>query len=124
MKTTTEVPTTTKVKASKKALVLEAQKAIEKKADKKATVIKEVTPTNKATLVESVISNREVKYIYPEDVVDTLSRKSWRQKIRNQLDKLERDMLRIKDQESKEYRRAKKAYLSYQSTVMKIGNAS
>lgn len=91
-----------------------------KVTDKKSEVIKGVTPTNKSKLIETVLSNREVKYIYPVDVVDTLSRKSWRQKVRNKLDKLERDMLRITDKESKEYKRAKRVYSQYANEVTKV----
>ena len=115
MKTTTKPVTSTKAKVSSTAV-----KALEKKSTKKAEVIKEVTPINHKNLIETVISNREVKYIYPPDVIDTLSRKSWRQKVRNKLDQLERDMLRIKDQESKEFKKAKKAYKEYMATIMKV----
>ncbi len=85
----------------------------------KAKVIQEVTPRNKTSLIEKVISNREVKYIYPPEVSDTLSRKSWRQTVRNKLDKLERDFLRIEEQNSKEFKAAKKAYEAYRDTVIK-----
>lgn len=90
-----------------------------KARSKKEEVIKEVTQINKTQLVEKVVSNREVKYIYPDDVNDTLSRKAWRQKVRNKLEKLERDMFRIKDQNSKEYKSAEKAYNEYRKTVLK-----
>lgn len=110
--------TKTKVKASK------ADSKVKTKKSKKQEVIEKVTPINKNKLIESVISNREVKYIYPDDVIDTLSRKSWRQKVRIKLNKLERDMLRIKDQTSKEYSRAKKAYERYAKEVTKVEGAA
>lgn len=110
-----------KPKVDEKKPVAKSTKKVEKpKAEsKKDQVTKEVTKINKTNLVEKVVSNREVKYVYPDDVNDTLSRKAWRQKVRNKLDKLERDMFRIKDQNSKEYKAAEKAYNEYRKTVLK-----
>lgn len=91
-----------------------------KKADKEAkATAKEVAKQQKATLVEKVIANREVKYIYPEDVTDTLSRKTWRQKTRNKLHQLELAVSRIKDQNSKEYKKALKEYNDFKKEVLK-----
>lgn len=110
-----------KPKVEEKKPVAKSTKKVEKtKAEtKKEAVTKEVTKINKTNLVEKVVSNREVKYVYPADVNDTLSRKAWRQKVRNKLEKLERDMFRIKDQKSKEYKAAEKAYNEYRKTVLK-----
>lgn len=120
-----------KEKKSKKAKKAEAPQAIETKAEgkkdkkkkKEATVkeatVKEVAKQQKAALVEKVIANREVKYIYPEDVVDTLSRKTWRQKTRNKLHQLELAVSRIKDQNSKEYKKALKEYNDFRKEVLK-----
>ncbi len=85
----------------------------------KTDLVKKVTPRNKTNLVEEVVSNREVKYIYPDDVVDTLSRKSWRQKVRDKINTLKLELLDIKDQNSKEYKKALKALNDYQKTVLK-----
>lgn len=91
-----------------------------KKADKEAkATVKEVAKQQKAALVEKVIANREVKYIYPEDVTDTLSRKTWRQKTRNKLHQLELAVSRIKDQNSKEYKKALKEYNDFKKEVLK-----
>ena len=68
---------------------------------------------------EKVISNREVKYVYPADVVDTLARKKWRQQTRNELHRLELAMARIKDQNSKEFKAAAKAYEDFKKKVLK-----
>lgn len=105
--------------AAKTTKKVEKPKAETKETKKKEAVTKEVTKINKTNLVEKVVSNREVKYVYPADVNDTLSRKAWRQKVRNKLEKLERDMFRIKDQTSKEYKAAEKAYNEYKKTVLK-----
>ncbi|MER8318556.1 hypothetical protein ABS199_19570, partial [Acinetobacter baumannii] len=77
----------------------------------------------KPNIIEQVISNREVKYIYPDDVTDTLSRKKWRQQTRNELRKLEREMLRIQDHNSKEYKSAQNKYITFQKKVLKVDEA-
>lgn len=119
-----------KPKAEPKAKVEEPKKVTTPKATtkketkpkaetQKEKVTKEVSKRNQTQLIEQVVANREVKYIYPEDVNDTLSRKSWRQKVRNKLERLERNMFRIKDQNSKEYKAAEKEYNEYRKTVLK-----
>jgi hypothetical protein len=89
------------------------------KATKTEKVTKEVTKQQNAAILEQVISTREVKYIYPEDVVDTLTRKRWRQQTRNELHRLERETFRIKDTNSKEYKAALKAFEDYKAKVLK-----
>lgn len=90
---------------------------------KKEEVVKEVAKQQKPNIIEQVISNREVKYIYPDDVTDTLSRKKWRQQTRNELRKLEREMLRIQDHNSKEYKSAQNKYITFQKKVLKVDEA-
>ena len=113
-------------KASKKDLKVKVikldtpQAKVEKATVIKKKLVKEVTPRNQVNLVESVISNRQVKYIYPADVNDTLSRKSWRQKVRNKLEALKMKMLEIADKNSKEFKSAKAAYESYEKQVIKV----
>lgn len=121
MASVTEEVKTPKTKASKKKETPVVEKQPKKITLKKkvSQVEKEVDDINKTTLVEQVVSNREVKYIYPADVNDTLSRKSWRQKVRNKLHKLEMAMYRIKDQNSKEFAKARKEYEDFYSTVCK-----
>lgn len=82
-------------------------------------VTKEVTKQQNTAILEQVISTREVKYLYPEGLEDTLSRKRWRQQTRNELHKLEREMYRIKDHNSKEYKDAEKAYEDFKAQVLK-----
>ena len=120
-----------KEKKSKKAKKAKAHQETETKAEgkkdkkkkkankEKEATVKEVAKQQKAALVEKVIANREVKYIYPEDVVDTLSRKTWRQKTRNKLHQLELAVSRIKDQNSKEYKKAIKEYNDFRKEVLK-----
>lgn len=98
-------------------------KTTTKKVSKKEAVVKEVAKQQKPNIIEQVISNREVKYIYPDDVTDTLSRKKWRQQTRNELRKLERKMLRIQDHNSKEYKSAQNKYITFQKKVLKVDGA-
>lgn len=132
-----KTPKATKEKKTKAELVESAQEDAKKfanaklveikpketakvpKTSKKAEVVKEVEKQQKPSIIEKVISNREVKYVYPEDVIDTLARKKWRQATRNELHRLEREMFRIQDQNSKEYKKAAKAYEDFKKKVLK-----
>ena len=106
-------------KKTKKTTATATPEANAPKATKKEQVTKEVTKQQNTAIIEQVISNREVKYIYPEDVKGTLARKRWRQQTRNELHRLEREMYRIQDTNSKEYKAAKKAFDEYQAKVLK-----
>ena len=110
-----------------KAKVVKTTKKVKKETPKetpettKAKVTKEVEAQQKANLIEGVVAHREVKYIYPDDVTDTLARKKWRQQVRNKLKDLERAWLRIQNENTKESQEAKKALEEYQSKVLKQG---
>lgn len=110
-----------KAKEEPKAKLVET--TTKKASTKKEEVVKEVAKQQKPNIIEQVISNREVKYIYPDDVTDTLSRKKWRQQTRNELRKLEREMLRIQDHNSKEYKSAQNKYITFQKKVLKVDEA-
>lgn len=123
---------TTKGQKTKKQLVEESKEAAKEfskaklvelkpkgKKSKKEETIKEVKQQQKPSIIEQVISNREVKYVYPEDITDTLARKKWRQQTRNELHRLEREMFRIKDQNSKEFKDAAKKYENFKKKVLK-----
>lgn len=119
----TQKPKETKESKAKEESKAKLVKTTTKKVSKKEEVVKEVAKQQKPNIIEQVISNREVKYIYPEDVVDTLSRKKWRQQTRNELRKLEREMLRIQDHNSKEYKSAQNKYIFFQKKVLKVDEA-
>lgn len=119
----TQKPKETKESKAKEEPKTKLVKTTTKKVSKKEKVVKEVAKQQKPNIIEQVISNREVKYIYPEDVVDTLSRKKWRQQTRNELRKLEREMLRIQDHNSKEYKSAQNKYITFQKKVLKVDEA-
>ena len=119
----TQKPKETKESKAKEEPKAKLVKTTTKKVSKKEEVVKEVAKQQKPNIIEQVISNREVKYIYPEDVVDTLSRKKWRQQTRNELRKLEREMLRIQDHNSEEYKSAQNKYITFQKKVLKVDEA-
>ena len=120
----TQKPKETKESKAKEEPKAKLVKTTTKKAStKKEEVVKEVAKQQKPNIIEQVISNREVKYIYPDDVTDTLSRKKWRQQNRNELRKLEREMLRIQDHNSKEYKSAQNKYITFQKKVLKVDEA-
>lgn len=120
----TQKPKETKESKAKEEPKAKLVKTTTKKAStKKEEVVKEVAKQQKPNIIEQVISNREVKYIYPDDVTDTLSRKKWRQQTRNELRKLEREMLRIQDHNSKEYKSAQNKYITFRKKVLKVDEA-
>lgn len=119
----TQKPKETKESKAKEEPQAKLVKTTTKKVSKKEEVVKEVAKQQKPNIIEQVISNREVKYIYPDDVTDTLSRKKWRQQTRNELRKLEREMLRIQDHNSKEYKSAQNKYITFQKKVLKVDEA-
>lgn len=90
-----------------------------KKKSKKDKLISKTQEKVEANLVEEVVTKREVKYIYPADCEDTPSRKKFRQQVRNKIHQLELAMLRIENQDSKEYKKAKKEYLEYKNQFVK-----
>lgn len=90
-----------------------------KLVDKTKKLVDKTKKKVEANLVEEVVTKREVKYIYPADCEDTLSRKKFRQTVRNKIHQLELAMLRIEDQDSKEFKKAKKEYLEYKNQFVK-----
>lgn len=111
-------------KLEKTNLVEGINTLIEEKAEKvekskKDKLVAKAQKKVEANLVEEVVTKREVKYIYPADCEDTLSRKKFRQTVRNKIHQLELAMLRIEDQDSKEFKKAKKEYLEYKNQFVK-----
>lgn len=109
----------TSKKEAKKAKAKDSAKAEKKeKASKKEKLTKKLALQQAVEIVEKVAKERVVKYKYPEDVTDSLSRKTWRQKVRSKLRQLELAKSRIEDQNSKEFKEALKAYKNYCSEVL------
>lgn len=124
---------TKKTKKDKKSKAKVEEVPVAKSKKKKDKVVKEVAKKQKASIKEKVVSEREVKYIYPmkEDEetgemreMTKDEKKSWRQATRNEYRSLEREMNRfIQDQNSKEYKSAKKAFEAFSKKVLKPGMA-
>ena len=109
------------------AKVKKSKKVKSDKKEKKAKETKEVKAIKKqvkTNLLEEVVTKREVKYIYPEDCQDTLSRKKYRQAVRNQLHKLELEMHRIEDKNSKAFKAKQKEYEEFRRANVKKGVAA
>lgn len=112
----------TKVEKSKKAIKSEKKEKAEKtkvKKTKKENLVDKAKKKAEVNLIEEVVTKREVKYLYPDGCEDTLSRKKFRQTVRNKIHQLELAMHRIQDQESKEFKKAKKEYLDYKNQYVK-----
>lgn len=62
---------------------------------------------------------REVKYIYPDDCTDILSRKTFRGKIRSKIKTFELALSRIEDKESTKYKKLNREFKDYKKTVIK-----
>lgn len=90
----------------------------------KAKAKKEIKAQAAATLVEEVVSKREVKYKYPADCTDTLARKKFRAQIRAELHRLELAMHRIEDKTSKAFQKAEKEYMAFRKKNLKEGAAA
>ena len=90
---------TQKVEKSKKALKAEAKKEETPEAAKE----KKVKKTQKEKLVDKTKKKVEAN----------------RQTVRNKIHQLELAMLRIEDQDSKEFKKAKKEYLEYKNQFVK-----
>ena len=105
--------------AAKEKKVKKTQKEKLAKKTKKEKLVDKTKKKVEANLVEEVVTKREVKYIYPADCEDTLSRKKFRQTVRNKIHQLELAMLRIEDQDSQEFKKAKKEYLEYKNQFVK-----
>lgn len=117
----------TQVTVNNEAKVKKSKKVKSEKKEKKAKETKEVKAIKKqvkTNLLEEVVTKREVKYIYPEDCQDTISRKKYRQAVRNQLHKLELEMHRIEDKNSKAFKAKQKEYEEFRRANVKKGVAA
>lgn len=103
---------------SKASAKKEAKAEKPEKHSKKDKLTKKLALQQAAEIVQKVAKERVVKYKYPEDVKDSLSRKTWRQKVRSKLRQLELAKARIEDQNSKEFKKALKEYEAYRSEVL------
>lgn len=61
----------------------------------------ELDNANKAVVTQKVIVNRVLKYKYPKGCIDTLARKTFRQKTRNAMRKMAREIEKLKGDDRK-----------------------
>jgi len=120
---------TTKKSLTKKATdnkkeVIKTKTTEEKPKSKKKEVIKETAKQQDLSIKEKVVSTREVKWLYPDDVTDTLTRKSWRQARRNELHRLENNMAKIQDKNSKEWKKLNAEYQEKCKKYLKPGQTA
>ena len=77
----------------------------------------------KDTIKQAVVSQREVKYKYPEDIVnDKDKKKTFRQQVRNKLKTLENAIAKAKP-ETKEFKVANRKLKAYREEVLLVPNA-
>jgi len=108
--------TTTQKKVDAAVEKMQQELTSKKPTTKGATTKKEVKVdnSNKKAITEVVV-HRKLKYLYPRGCKDTLSRKAFRQKVRNQLYKLERD---IKDAKGEDKAKLKTQLETLKSEVI------
>jgi len=70
-----------------------------KTVKKPITKRQKITEANKAATVQKVVTRRELKYQYPKGMTDTLKRKAYRQKVRNTIYKMQRELNKLKGEE-------------------------
>lgn len=84
---------------------VQVKKVLKPKKDKAA---EDLTNKNKAVVTakaaQEIIIHRDLKYIYPKDCKDTLSRKAYRQKIRNTLRRMELEFHSLKGEDKRNMR--------------------
>ena len=69
--------------------------------------------------VKTIQVEREVKYAYPEDIQDSMSRKKFRHECRAKKQRFENELGKIKDKKSKEYLAKEKEYKAFLSVTFK-----
>lgn len=101
-----------------KQTVKEEKKSVKAKQteQKKTTDDKNIKDTVKTIVTQE----RELFYKYPEDVDNPLDRKKWRQKVRNAIRAFDRNLSKIDDTESKEYRKLEREYKAYRKEVLMV----
>lgn len=101
-----------------KETVKEEKKSVKAKQteQKKTTDDKNIKDTVKTIVTQE----RELFYKYPEDIDNPLDRKKWRQKVRNAIRAFDRNLSKMDDTESKEYRKLEKEYKAYRKEVLMV----
>ena len=118
--TVTATKTTKPVTATKaKTVTRRVSTSMSKKADIKPEAKKTIDTKNlKDTIKTAVVSQREVKWKYPEDISEPLTRKSWRAEQRRKLTRMEAAVTTAKDEKSK--KASEKELLNYRKEVLLV----
>ena len=112
MKTTVKTPAVTGKKETIKSILPKPKVKKVSKADLDSKNIKD-------TIKQVVESEREIKYKYPEEIDNQLDRKAWRQKVRNTLRAMERNISKAEDG-SKEKVKLEREYKAYRKEVLLV----
>lgn len=118
-----------KTSKTKKATKVEEPKVEEKKKkgskipiqvkEKVEEVDSKKKTSKKDKEVKTIQVEREVKYAYPEDIQDSMSRKKFRHECRAKKQRFENELGKIKDKKSKEYLAKEKEYKAFLSVTFK-----
>lgn len=100
----------------KKKIILKKVQKPKDDADSKPSKVIKKSLTKKEDLPKK---EREVKYIYPKDCSDPITKKRFRAEVRSEKKKYELELYSIKDKKSPKYIKLNKEYQSYLSRVMK-----
>ena len=89
----------------------------QKSVNKKVTAIKKqnLEKVNKEAAKQKVVMRRELKYIYPKGLIEPLARKNFRGTVRDNLRKMESQILKLRGEEK---RAKKEEYQAYREKVL------
>ena len=77
----------------------------------------ELEKVNKDVITQKVIVNRVLKYKYPKGCIDTLTRKTFRQKTRNAIRKMGREIDKLHGDEKKALKEKLEAFMQLNCQV-------
>jgi len=110
MTKTTKSRNASKTKTSKaKATGTKAKKKVSKKELDSKNV--------KDTVTKIVETKREMKYVYPDGMTDQIEKKKYRQKVRNQIYKFDREIPKL---EGKKLKALEREYAAYRKEVLQV----
>ena len=95
-----------------------------RKVQKPSTTVKNKDPEKPVKTTEKVskpnLPSREVKYIYPNDCTDMMTRKRFRAEVRTAIEKYEK-LLSKEEKNSTKWKKLNTEFLTYRKRVMKPG---
>ena len=111
--TKVEEPKVEEKKKKGSKIPIQVKEKVEEVDSKKKTSKKEKKET------KTIQVEREVKYAYPEDINDSMTRKKFRHECRAKKQRFENELGKIKDKKSKEYLAKEKEYKAFLSVTFK-----